>query len=119
MNIQELVQAIYRGDYDNDRDTLQEALNARRRIAQASDASTVRSIVKSGDVCTLRNIRPKYLTGVKVRVLNTMTGTKYIECEYAENVYKGKHPRYAGSKTQIPPSCLLPSKDVLDRAAGN
>ena len=108
MTIHDLLTAISCGDYDDNTNVLYDALNARTRFLQMKKAISLRAMLKPGDICTLRDIKPKYLVGMKVRVIEVNTGTNYIRCEYLST----RRNRRIGAITGIPPSCLILSLAV-------
>lgn len=111
MDIFELVQAINRGDYDEDFDSIYEALKNRGAVKRSQQNVMLRKMLRPGDVCTLTNIRPKLLNGAQVRIENMNTGTKYVDCV----MITPRRNRPAGCKIGIQLSCLIPSPQVLKR----
>lgn len=109
--INELVDAIISGEYDDYEGEILAAFNQRKRIRRDERVLTLRQVMRVGDVCTITGSQ-KYLEGARVKLLEIPGRGKYTRCEMLETRMGTKKVFRAGLDIRIPTVCLVPVKEL-------
>ena len=105
-NVEEVIAAIVRGNYDADLDTLADTIRDRQKRAAANLVYTL----KAGDRVSLHSIRPKALdgaTGTVKEVKRTRIGV-VIDKDFAPGAGRFAFSINAGLPLTVPASCIRP-----------
>jgi hypothetical protein len=95
-----LTSDILSGKYDNDLNTIAEAVRQRETLTRKAAAAVTMASIEPGDTVVLKDISPKYLIGAKAKVIRKRQTR--LECELLKD-----HGRYrAGFPVGIPVACV-------------
>ena len=99
-----IIQDILNGQYDDQIDTLSDALHSRRKIVRQTSIAQTMLTVGVGDTVKFSNIRPKYMVGAIGEVVDkkrTKLGVKLISGNIPHN---GRFR--IGETLSVPASCV-------------
>lgn len=89
---------IINGKYDEELDTIQEAVRQRIRLNRSTEALTNMVEIKIGDTVRFLNIRPKYMVGQEAVVVGKKVSKLVVRLKQPTGRFNGD--------TTVPASCV-------------
>ena len=101
----ELIRRITRGAFDDELNVINDAVHARRKLLRQHDAEEARLTLQVGDRGTLTGLRPQYVNGAEVEIIEPPARTRVLVKILTPN------PRIAarfGGAVKIPLTSFVP-----------
>lgn len=86
---------------------LQVALTERRKLLRASETHEALATLRPGDIATMHGIRPQYLNGVRVKVVQLRKTKILVELDYSNGVVDGRAQARFGTLPFVVPASSL------------
>jgi len=93
-----IIEQIINGDLDADLDGISDALRERKKLKKSKTSALNMATIAVGDIVVLRNLKPKYVNGLRAKVVGKKRTKLEVELERPVG-------RFSGIVT-VPVSCL-------------
>jgi hypothetical protein len=95
-----LLSEIISGTHDAELGSLSDAIHERKKLKRSQETATAMATIRVGDVVVLKNLRPKYINGLKGKVVSKARSKISVRLNDGQNTGR------FGQSVTCPASCL-------------